>query len=136
MFLLCSYLGGRIMRSRRPVSRVLSSPIRSNDDGWPFIWGVRYRIPRRDLPGQRRGNPPVEYTTCRPYSVLLPVGFALPPPLPAARCAFTAPFHPYLLYPKARRRFSFCGTFPGVTPARRYLAPCLCRARTFLFKFN
>ncbi len=29
-----------------------------------------------------------------PYSVLLPVGFTLPPPLPEARCAFTAPFHP------------------------------------------
>ena len=95
MFLLCSYLGGRIMRSRRPVSRVLSSPKRSNDDEWPFIWGVRYRIPRRDLPGQRRGNPPVEYTTCRPYSVLLPVGFTLPRPSPRARCALTAPFHPY-----------------------------------------
>jgi len=24
----------------------------------------------------------------------LPVGFALPPPLPAPRCALTAPFHP------------------------------------------
>jgi hypothetical protein len=32
---------------------------------------------------------------CRPYSVLLPVGFALPPALPQARCALTAPFHPY-----------------------------------------
>ena len=32
---------------------------------------------------------------CRPYLVLLPVGFALPRPLPAARCALTAPFHPY-----------------------------------------
>ena len=31
----------------------------------------------------------------RPYSVLLPVGFALPPLLPEARCALTAPFHPY-----------------------------------------
>jgi hypothetical protein len=31
---------------------------------------------------------------CRPYSVLLPVGFAVPLPLPAARCALTAPFHP------------------------------------------
>ena len=30
----------------------------------------------------------------RPYSVLLPVGFALPPPLPEARCALAAPFHP------------------------------------------
>ena len=32
---------------------------------------------------------------CRPYMVLLPVGFAVPRPLPAARCALTAPFHPY-----------------------------------------
>src|ERR1700723_2268016 len=31
---------------------------------------------------------------CHPYLVLLPVGFALPLPLPAARCALTAPFHP------------------------------------------
>jgi hypothetical protein len=30
-----------------------------------------------------------------PYLVLLRVGFALPPPLLAARCALTAPFHPY-----------------------------------------
>jgi len=31
---------------------------------------------------------------CHPYLVLLPVGFTVPPPLPAARCALTAPFHP------------------------------------------
>src|SRR4029077_12245538 len=29
-----------------------------------------------------------------PYSVLLPVGFAVPLRLPATRCALTAPFHP------------------------------------------
>lgn len=29
-----------------------------------------------------------------PYSVLLRVGFALPEPLPAPRCALAAPFHP------------------------------------------
>ena len=29
------------------------------------------------------------------YSVLLPVGFAMPFPLPKTRCALTAPFHPY-----------------------------------------
>src|SRR5262245_20300097 len=34
-------------------------------------------------------------TPRRPYSVLLPVGFAVPPALPQARCALTAPFHPY-----------------------------------------
>jgi len=33
--------------------------------------------------------------------------------------------------PRARR-FAFCGTFPGVAPARRYLAPCFRGARTFL----
>ena len=32
---------------------------------------------------------------CRPYSVLLPAGFAVPALLPAPRCALTAPFHPY-----------------------------------------
>src|SRR3979411_3409962 len=32
---------------------------------------------------------------CRPYSVLLPVWFAMPLPLPETRCALTAPFHPY-----------------------------------------
>src|ERR1700730_5341324 len=31
---------------------------------------------------------------CRPYSVLLPVWFAMPFPLPDPRCALTAPFHP------------------------------------------
>jgi len=29
------------------------------------------------------------------YLVLLPVGFTLPQLLPIARCALTAPFHPY-----------------------------------------
>ena len=31
-----------------------------------------------------------------PYLVLLRVGFTLPQLLPVARCALTAPFHPYL----------------------------------------
>ena len=52
-----------------------------------------------DPPGRRRGNPPAvripkDSTAGRPYSVLLPVGFALPLLLPATRCALTAPFHP------------------------------------------
>jgi len=73
----------------------------------------------RDLPGRRRGNPPAGTSPARrPYLVLLPVGFTLPPPLPAARCALTAPFHP-CHGPKPVRRFTFCGTFPGVAPAGR-----------------
>src|SRR3954453_20774778 len=56
---------------------------------------------------------------CRPYSVLLPVWFAMPPPLPEARCALTAPFHPYLAEaPKGEGgRFVLCGTVPGAAPA-------------------
>src|SRR5262249_11550207 len=75
---------------------------------------------------------PGDRSPCRPYSVLLPVGFAVPPPLPEARCALAAPFHP------CRGNFArgglnlFCGTFPGVTPAGRYPAPHVHGARTFL----
>src|SRR3954451_5916363 len=71
---------------------------------------------------------------CRPYSVLLPVGFTMPGPLPDPRCALTAPFHPYRA--EAPRsdggRFVLCGTVPGVAPAGRYPAPYVDGARTFL----
>jgi hypothetical protein len=39
----------------------------------------------------------------RPYSVLLPVGFAMPFMLPRTRCALTAPFHPY---PACKSKFA------------------------------
>ena len=42
--------------------------------------------------------------------------------LPVARCALTAPFHPYRV--TSDRRYIFCGTFRRLTPPRRYLAPC------------
>ena len=49
----------------------------------------------------------------RPYLVLLRVGFAMQRSLLNARCALTAPFHPYLGLPQtgARRRYLLCGTF-------------------------
>jgi hypothetical protein len=72
---------------------------------------------------------PETCVSCHPYSVLLPVGFALPLLLPDARCAFTAPFHPYRTNV---RWFVFCGTFPEVTPAGRYPALLFRGARTFL----
>ncbi len=41
--------------------------------------------------------------------------------------------HPFTLTCRLpRRRFAFCGTFPGVAPAGRYPAPCFRGARTFL----
>src|SRR6185437_15618471 len=45
---------------------------------------------------RRPARHPANRNACRSYLVLLPVGFALPPPSPAARCALTAPFHPCL----------------------------------------
>jgi len=86
----------------------------------------------RNLPEQQRGDASAANRGC-PYSVLLPVGFTMPPQLPLERCALTAPFHPYLSA-EANRRFAFCGTFPRVTPAGHYPAPYPRGARTFLEK--
>lgn len=86
----------------------------------------------------------------RPYSVLLPVGFAVPSPLPGPRWALTPPFHPDLdrtdalaatastladgttRTPSGPRRSVFCGTVPEVALAGRYPAPSFRGARTFL----
>ena len=69
--------------------------------------------------------------TASPYLVLLRAGFCLPPMLPPARCALTAPFHPY---PSARAansrpsslhgRYIFCATFLRVALTGRYPAHC------------
>src|SRR5882724_13244673 len=85
-----------MISARRPVSRVLSPLAR----GMTIHLGRPLPDASRDRPGRRRGNPPDRTRglnrrpICRPYLVLLPVGFTLPPPLPAPRCALTAPFHP------------------------------------------
>ena len=64
---------------------------------------------------------------CRPYSVLLPVWFAMPFPLPDPRCALTAPFHPYSPPPfrvgEAVRSLWHC---PWGRP-RRTLSGTVCR---------
>ena len=72
----------------------------------------------RDRPGRRRGNTAAGCPACRPYLVLLPVGFAVPLPLPVARWALTPPFHPCRPGEPGRRSV-LCGTFPGVAPAGR-----------------
>jgi len=85
--------------ARRPVSRVLSRPLAGP---WMTIpLGRPLPDASRDLPGRRRQKPawpapvPKDRPAGRPYAVLLPVGFTMPLPSPAARCALTAPFHPY-----------------------------------------
>jgi hypothetical protein len=43
--------------------------------------------------------------------------------LPLARCALTAPFHPYPCT-EVNGRSTLCCTFRRLSPPRRYLAPC------------
>jgi hypothetical protein len=50
-----------------------------------------------------------------PYLVLLHVGFTLPPPLQAARCALTAPFHPYPGHPKRPVAVFFLWHWPSLS---------------------
>ena len=92
----------------------------------------------RDTPGRQRENPPAgpiseeKRPAYRPYSVLLPVGFTLPPPLPGARCALTAPFHPYPLRTKGGLlsvALSLESPPPGVTRHRVSVEPGLSSPR-------
>ena len=53
---------------------------------------------------------------CRPYSILLPVGFAVPLTLPPARCALAAPFRPY---PAEAAAVCFLWHFPLGCPSRK-----------------
>jgi hypothetical protein len=78
--------------TRRPVSRVLSPRLRGMD-GHSSGMAVARHLTRPTRTGRGRRLP--DRSGTRPYLVLLPVGFALPPLLPEARCAFTAPFHPF-----------------------------------------
>ncbi len=72
----------------------------------------------RDLPGRRRGNPPAGVAGCRPYLVLLPVGFTVPLASPHARCALTAPFHPYPQAATGVGAVCFLWHFPWGRPRR------------------
>ncbi len=85
--------GGRRQTACKPGS------VPRKPGGWPFIWDSRRRLPRATHPdggAETRLDAPAVNGGCprRPYSVLLPVRLAVPRPLPAARCALTAPFHP------------------------------------------
>ncbi len=102
-------------RWSRSISRVLSRTV--------IHLGHLSPSASSNLPGDRAGHT-FGTNPLPPYLVLLRVGFALPLSLPIARCALTAPFHPYLLFPMENRRYIFCGTFRRLAPPRHYLAPC------------
>ena len=94
-----------------------------SDDGRPFLWDAPRDAPHATNPGgeaekplRRRGTDESAALAGRPYSVLLPVGFTVPPPVPGARCALTAPFPPYS---PVGGRFTVCCTCPRVAPGCR-----------------
>ena len=97
------------------VSRVLFSRRSPSLERRSFILDACYQAPRAAYPGIKRR------ATCFPCLALLQVGFASLHVLPHARCALTAPFHPY---PYKGGRYPFCCTFLGVAPTGRYPAPC------------
>ena len=120
MFYLCSNIGDAV---RRPVSRVLSRDGRNRSgDGHSSGTFVTKRLARPTRAAMRR---PIRHrgksrNIRRSYLVLLPVGFALPPPLPAARCALTAPFHPCRPHPEGQNGLGgvFLWHFPWGRPRR------------------
>jgi len=80
-----------------PVSRVLYGPGLTRNVAAIHL-GRHLHAASRNPPGWRARKPAVNGLSpapCHPYSVLLPVGFTLPPLLPEARWALTPPFHPY-----------------------------------------
>src|SRR5699024_3086550 len=95
----------------RPISRVLSRAI--------IHLGLSSPTTSCSLPEDNAGR------ALSSYSALLRTGFTMPQPLPAARCALTAPFHPCLIRATThQRRSTLCCTFRRLAPPRRYLASC------------
>ena len=87
----------KVENARRPISRVLSPPSDRRpaaEDGHSSGTPVTGRLAR---PTRMAAWKPAcsQCASGHPYLVLLPVGFAVPPPLPGARCALAAPFRPY-----------------------------------------
>src|SRR6185295_19401801 len=86
----------KIAASRKPYSVPLGRRLRGQprDDDHSSSLAIAGEIKR---PTRRLGRAVQPAVTCwaPPYLVLLRAGFCLPPVLPRARCALTAPFHPY-----------------------------------------
>ena len=120
--------------ARRSVSRVLSpaaTPAHRRR-GWPFIWDARYRTPRATNPGDGAESRLPSEDGASPLFGLAPGGVYRAAPVAGGAVRSYRTLSPLPAGFGARRRFAFCGTFPGVAPAGRYPAPILRGARTFL----
>src|SRR5712691_2358529 len=90
-----NWWGARRSPAERPVSRQPAckpGSVRRKARTHPARDGHSSGTPvaRRLEQPTRAADPDIDpgiLSPCRPYSVLLPVGFAVPPPLPEARCA-------------------------------------------------
>src|ERR1044071_10459162 len=104
----------------------MARSLRLERDGHSSATPVARRLkqPTRTAPGQGLRLSP----RCRPYSVLLPVGFAVPLPLPEARCALTAPFHPCVSLAGGRGLFSVALSL-RLCRLRGFPSPAVIRAR-------
>ena len=106
----------------------------------PFLWDASCVAPQATYPDSGPDIAPRSYRSeanfplCRPYSVLLPVGFAMPSLLLETRCALTAPFHPYLIR-RSGGSFSVALSLgsppPGVIRHRMSMEPGLSSPATF-----
>ena len=122
---------------QRAVSRILFPPpplrAATGDDhsSSPAITGGIKQPTRRASDGPF--CPP--FADVLPYLALLRAGFCLPPMLPPARCALTAPFHPYLGSPSLAARVRavyFLCHCPSSCPDRALPGALPCGVRTFL----
>ena len=101
------------MRKPEPaISRVLSSTT--------IHLGQLSPAASSNLPGSPFGTDG-ELRAPLPYLVLLRAGFTVPRAVTSRAVRSYRTFSPL---PTVSRRYIFCGTFHGLTPPRRYLAPC------------
>ena len=99
----------------RPVSRVLS---------WAIIpLGPTSPWASSGLPGSARRSGAAVLPPRLPYLALLQVGFAEPSGVTTDAVRSYRTVSPLPAPFPALRRFTFCCTFRGLTPPRRYLAP-------------
>ena len=108
----------------RPISRVLSRTA--------IHLGCASPHTSSGLPGSECGPHSVaKARDALPYLALLRVGFTLPPRLPGARCALTAPFHPY----PATRPAALPPKIGGLRRSLAYRGGASGRAVCFLWHF-
>ena len=111
--LILKILTGPSRKSEPAISRVLSRTI--------IHLGRPSPAASSNLPGNPLGTGGAGKACAFPYLVLLRAGFTVPRAVTSRAVRSYRTFSPL---PDIARRYIFCGTFHGLAPSRRYLAPC------------